>query len=203
MAKDDKGRVRMTVIHFDTESDNATLQENIRAIAQTLTRALTAQPRPAASPSQSLGPAPSANGWETGETHDDVEDSDFIDAEPTKPAKGKKPNSARRPTTPHTVEIDFKSAKTTLQSFLDQRKPTSIQKKYLAIAYWLRENLKVDSVTMHHIYTCFRMMGWNVPKDASQPLRDLKSQGWMEKASEAGAYTVNHVGENEVNKMGN
>jgi hypothetical protein len=30
----------MTVIHFETESDNATLQEKIRAITQTLTRAL-------------------------------------------------------------------------------------------------------------------------------------------------------------------
>jgi len=32
MAKEDKARVKMTVIHFETESDNATLQENIRSL---------------------------------------------------------------------------------------------------------------------------------------------------------------------------
>ena len=36
-----RGKVKMTVIHFETESDNATLQENIRSIANTLSRALT------------------------------------------------------------------------------------------------------------------------------------------------------------------
>ena len=39
MAKDDKAKVKMTVIHFETESDNLTLQENIRAISHALTRA--------------------------------------------------------------------------------------------------------------------------------------------------------------------
>ena len=33
MAKQDIGKIKMTVIHFETESENATLQENVRAIA--------------------------------------------------------------------------------------------------------------------------------------------------------------------------
>ena len=61
MAKEDKAKIKMTVIHFETESDNATLQENIRAITQTLTRAL-ASPQRVATPYVQL---PSANGVDT------------------------------------------------------------------------------------------------------------------------------------------
>jgi D-mannonate dehydratase len=45
LAKEDKAKIKMTVIHFETESDNATLQENIRAITQTLIRALASPQR--------------------------------------------------------------------------------------------------------------------------------------------------------------
>jgi hypothetical protein len=40
MAREEKAKVKMTAIHFETESDNATLQENVRVIAHTLSRAL-------------------------------------------------------------------------------------------------------------------------------------------------------------------
>jgi hypothetical protein len=45
-------------------------------------------------------------------------------------------------------------------------------------------------------------MGWFTPKDAPQPMRDLKRRGWFSKGTGRGEYTINHVGMNEVLKMG-
>jgi hypothetical protein len=54
LAKEDKAKIKMTVIHFETASDNSTLQENIRAITQTLTRALASQQRVAYTPAHPI-----------------------------------------------------------------------------------------------------------------------------------------------------
>jgi hypothetical protein len=200
MAKEDKGKVKMTVIHFETESDNQTLQENIRAIAQTLSRALANPVRGGSIPA-----LPSGNRVDQPPTVFDENDFEdvAIDAEAVGGGRSKaKGSGSKKPATPHTVDLNFSAAKTSLKDFMDQKKPSSINKRYLAIAFWLRENLGLETVTMHEIYTCYRLMGWNVPRDANQPLRDIKKQGWMNKAQAPGAYSVNHVGENEVNNMG-
>jgi hypothetical protein len=46
-------------------------------------------------------------------------------------------------------------------------------------------------------------MGWQTPKDAGVPLRDLKNKNqWLGKGSSAGSLIINHVGENQVMEMG-
>jgi hypothetical protein len=58
-------------------------------------------------------------------------------------------------------------------------------------------------VTMNEIFTCYRHMRWPIPADPTQPLRDLKrKQNLFNKAEGNGAYAINHLGTNEVAKMG-
>jgi len=119
-----------------------------------------------------------------------------------------KPKSGKAFTTrqPQTIDLDLISGDVPLKTFLEQKNPTSDVKRYLAIAYWLKEYREVSEITMDHAYTCYRHMGtgWNVPKDAASPLRKMKSKqyGWMGNGSTAGSYAINHLGENEVNNMG-
>jgi hypothetical protein len=208
MPKEDKGKVKMTVIQFETESDNATLQENIRAITNTLARALAPQPRVIQAPPQlpngngDNGANGDAKSSEQPSLFDDNDDA--IDGEITPaPAKAKaKSSSPRQLPTPQTLDLDLKSGDVPLKEFLEQKKPSGDNKRYLAIAYWLKTYLSINAITMNHAYTCYRFMGWNVPADASSPLRAMKKQGWMKKAEEAGAYSINHVGENVINEMG-
>jgi hypothetical protein len=205
LAKEDKAKIKMTVIHFETESDNATLQENIRAIAQTLTRALAA-PQRAAYPSVQL---PSANGVDTNPNIGVNDEPDVLDAEVTAPGSTspspKKKGGARTSRTPQPIELDLTSGDMPLKSFIEQRKLDGDIKRYLAIAYWLKMYRNINEVNMDHAYTCYRYLGWQVPADASVPLRAMKSTryGWMTAGSIRGAYVINHIGENQVEQMGN
>lgn len=207
MPKEDKAKVKMTVIQFETESDNTTLQENIRAITNTLARALAPQPRVIQVPSQIANgngnsAADNAKSPEQGSLFDD-DDADAIDGEVTPIAsKPKAKSSPRQLPTPQTVDLDLTSGATPLKTFLEQKKLVGDNKRYLAIAYWLKKNLNINQIDMNHAYTCYRFMGWNVPADASSPLRAMKTQGWMTKGTDKGAYAINHIGENVVNEMG-
>ena len=206
MAKEDKGKVRMTVIHFETESDNATLAENIRAVANTLARALTPQPRTVPRPAQ-LTSGNGAAGAGAPPVEQDVDDfDDAIDIEVTPVSAKPKGNKPATPRQPQPLELDLISGDVPLKAFLEQKKPTSDVKRYLVIAYWLKQYRSINDITMDHAYTCYRHMGsgWNVPKDAGIPLRQMKQKkyGWMSSGSTPGSYAINHLGENEVNKMG-
>lgn len=205
MPKEDKAKIKMTVIHFETESDNATLQENIRAITQTLTRALASPQRVAHVPVQ----LPSANGVDTNPNVGVDDETDVLDAEvmapgSTSPAP-KKRGGTRTSRTPQPIDLDLISGAMPLKDFIGQKKPDSDIKKYLAIAYWLNKYCNINEVNMDHAYTCYRHLGWQVPADASAPLRHMKSTryGWMTAGSIKGAYVINHIGENQVEQMGN
>ncbi len=200
MGKDDKGKVKMTVIHFETESDNATLQENIRSIAQTITRALSA-PRVV----QTNAQASLTNGViNDGSDHDEEEQVDFEDDGNTTVSVTKKKGGARQYASPEIIELELSSGEKPLKEFLDEKNPENDVKKYLAISYWLKSYLNINEVGMNHAYTCYRHMGWQVPKDAAAPFRAMKQKryGWM-KSTTRGLFSINHVGENQIQKMGN
>jgi hypothetical protein len=154
LAKEDKAKIKMTVIHFETESDNATLQENIRAITQTLTRAL-ALPQRVAYPSVQL---PSANGVDTNPNVGVDDEPDVLDAEVTAPGSTspspKKRGGARTSRTPQPIDLDLTSGDMPLKGFIEQKKPDGEIKRYLAIAYWLKKYRTINEVNMDHAHTC-------------------------------------------------
>lgn len=204
MAREEKAKVKMTVIHFETESDNATLQENVRAIAHTLSRALTSPQRGATTPTQiASGNQQVLDQSEEVETEEGRDEDEIALSNP--PSKAKK--VARQYRTPQPVELDLVSGQLPLKDFLDQKQPDTDVKRYLAIAHWLKQHRNIQEVTMDHMYTGYRHMGtgWQVPADAGAPLRAMKGKqyGWMKTGSTKGSYTINHLGENEVGKMGN
>ena len=205
MAKEDKAKVKMTVIHFETESDNVTLQENIRTISHTLTRALTNNHRVI------LPAAQLTSGNGSTEVAPETDETDLVDEDTSTSLVGsqtaKKKGAARQYTTPQAIDLDLISGDMPLKKFLEAKNPDGDIKKYLAIAYWLRKYRNVEEITMHYAYTCYRHMGtgWQVPPDAAAPLRAMKRKqyGWMRTGSAKGAYAINHLGENEVEKMPN
>ena len=207
MTKQDIGKIKMTVIHFETESENATLQENVRAIAHTLTRALSSPPRISSMTGRLLagdgGMSEAAR--EINEEEDGLDGDAMLSAATSSPTKQN--TSARQYPTPQPVDLDLTSGNVPLQTFLEQKAPEGDIKRYLAIAYWLKKYHNIEDVTMHHIYTCYRHMGagWQVPADAAAPLRAMKRKqyGWMKGGSGKGSYVINHLGENEIEKMGN
>jgi len=204
LAKEDKGKVKMTVIHFETESDNATLQENIRSIAHTLSRALTQTTRVIHAPAQ-LSSGDSANGnaiLEPPLEEQDFDEAIDVSSKPVKPKVGKTITSRQ----PVPLDLDLTSGDMPLKTFVENKNLDTDIKRYLAIAYWFKQYRNTAAITMDHAYTAYRFvdLGWNVPKDPSGPFRAMKQTryGWMGAGSEKGSYAINHIGENEVLKMG-
>ncbi len=99
--------------------------------------------------------------------------------------------------------MDLTTGSMPLEQFCQSKNPDSDNMKYLVIAFWLKKYRKITAITADHIHTCYRHIGWNTPRRPIQPLRDLKSrQQWMSKSEGVGEYAINHIGENEVSKMG-
>lgn len=206
MPKEDKAKVKMTVIQFETESDNATLQENVRAITNTLVRALAPQPRVVQMPPQiPSGDGDNGASPEQASLFDNYDEA--IDAEVTPvPVKPKaKSNGATKYTAPKPLDLDLTSGDVPLKAFIEQKNPDGDVKRYLVIAYWFKEYRGINEITKDHAYTCYRFMNWSdVPKDVSGAFRTMKKKeyGWMNTGSKNGLYAINHIGENVVNQMG-
>jgi len=200
LAKEDKGKVKMTVIHFETESDNETLQENIRSIAQTLSRALTPPPpRIVHAPAQLASGNGTGSELAQGDNGESALDADFELTPSPKPKPKAKGVAQLR--TPQPLDLDLNAGDPPFKAFMEQKKPAGDTKKYLVVAQWLKTNLNIEEITMDHAYTCYRAMGWNVPNDAAVPFRNAKANGWMKKGATRGAYVINHIGEGVVNDM--
>lgn len=211
MPKEDKAKIKMTVIHFETESANATLQENIRSIAQTLARALTPPSRPSSQlithPANGIKQAGSSSSVvqnEEEEENNALDDVGF-EQQPSTSTSGSKTGSARQYRTPQPIDIDLISGPMPLKAFLEKANPEGDVKRYLAIAFWMKEYRKTGEISMDHAYTCYRCMGtgWNVPPDASKPFRSMKSKsyGWMKAGTTRGFFAINHLGENVIREM--
>lgn len=199
MAKKEEVRPKskITVMMFQLEGTDETLQEGIRTIGHSLGVVL--------KPMRSL-PAKAndkISDEAIGETEvESLSQVEEVEEEVSRKAGGT--SQASKPRSPQIIDLDLKSAKVSLKDFITEKNVGDNDlRRNLAIAYWLKEHLKINAVTMDHIHTCYRTLGWQTPKDASAALRNGKKSGWFNKGSEKGSYAINHVGENEIMGMGN
>ncbi len=189
------GRSKMTVMVFQLDGSDQTLQEGL----QTISSAIQGLVRPARALPLQVG-APIPPGEEAEPVVDDAippngEDVETGQTDETEP---------RRTTPPRPPQVlpDLKVPVDALRLFCESKRVGNTDtKKYLAIAAFLKEQMSINAVTADHIHTCYRLLNWNTPKDASKPLRNLKSNGLFQKADQPGAYSLNHVGENAVRNM--
>jgi hypothetical protein len=197
----DQGRVKFRVIEFEVEGANATLIESIKNLGAAISRGNSAQPIKTIRPATGNGAAVLSAGATDAEESDD---SETIEHE-VSAATPSRPRAKRTINSPEILNVDFTSGTVPLKDFVEGKSPDSDAKRYAVIAYWFKHYGATPNVTADHIHTGYRFLGWNTPKDAAQPLRDLKSKNqWLSKGEARGEYTINHVGENVVaNQMPN
>jgi hypothetical protein len=190
------GKVKFRFIEFELDGGDDSIKESLKSISSAFLNG--------GNRSKSIKTLPELNS-----STEAVDNSDDSQGEENAPdvqemeASALRNASSRKPETTKVKVLDdvkLDDVKPTLKEFCAQKNPTSDQKKYLVIAFWFKEYKKIEEITVDHIHTAFRFMGWHTPRAAAQPLRDMKSKmGWLSKGKEKGTYTVNHVGENEVN----
>jgi hypothetical protein len=185
----------MTVMVFQLDGSDQTLQEGIRTISGAIqgmlkpTRAIPLHVGAPVPPGEEVEPAPHEATPPVGE--------DIVST----PAIGSQPRRTTQPRPPQVLP-DLKVSVDELKQYCEAKQVgNKDSKRYLVIAAFLKEKMGVEAVTADHIYTCYRLLGWNTPADAGAPLRALKSKGNFQKGDDPGAYILNHVGENAVRDM--
>lgn len=189
------GKVKFRFIEFELDGSDAALAESLQSIA----RAMLSGAKPLTS--KSVAPRLTNEAATLTDTEEQLESD--IEEESEVPS----PNRPRRAASPERVQvlgdIRLDDVKPTLAQFLGEKNPEGDNQRYLAIAYWFKNHKAIEAITKDHIHTAYRHMGWHTPKAASQPLRDMKSkQQWFGKGPNKSEYVINHIGENEINKLG-
>jgi hypothetical protein len=185
---------KMTVMLFQLEGSDETMQEGFRTINNAIDKLANPVVRVIGpSPAKSL--APPENGAGSAALAVDAESVDVTDEgdeTPTERSKSAKPTAPRQP---KVLDLDLKAGTVPLRQYLEEKNPTTDNRKYLLIAAWMKANLSLDEVTIDHIYTAYRHMGWTSQRDVGAPLRAMKAQnGWFAKGKDRGAYAINHIG---------
>lgn len=202
--REDKGKVKFRYFEFEMDAGDPALQDTIRNITSAIGKTSGSLGRV-----HDVSPRQLQHNSETSESADEHLAS-TPDAQTTPETENPIPQTSTRsakqwnPRSPRVLEdLKLNKARDPLKDYIERKKPSGHNSKYLAIAGWLKDNLSLNEVTMDHIHTCYRHLGWQTPKDASAPLRAMTSQNhWFSKAQGKGAYTLNHVGENVIMDMG-
>jgi hypothetical protein len=88
--------------------------------------------------------------------------------------------------------------KKSITDFMDEKCPSSVMEKSTACVYFLRNELEIAPVTENHVYTCFKRLGWRIPKDLRNMMAQAASkQGWIDTSDYADIKVTPH-GENLV-----
>jgi hypothetical protein len=102
-------------------------------------------------------------------------------------------------------DLDLTKTQVQLADFVREKNPDGDMEKYAVIAAWFKQCLSIEEVTIDHVFTAYKALGWHaqLPDDPSQTFRNLKSnKNWVDGGSKRGAYKINWNGESAVNKMG-
>ncbi len=195
------GKVKFRVIEFELEGSDESLHDGLKNLAAALlrtgptpvSRQLSNGSRPAATPDAA-----------SVEADEGSPDDDVVDSEIAEPVVKRSPAS-RKPISVKVLEdIAFDDVDPTLPEFFASKKPSNVLDKYLVIAYWYKNQKKISDLTPDHFHTALRFLNQATPKDAAQPMRDLRHRrrGKFSVGKTPGSVVINHVGENSVREMG-
>jgi hypothetical protein len=102
-------------------------------------------------------------------------------------------------------DLKLIDATVSLADFMNEKGAKEMMDKYAVVAVWLKEQFKLEEISIDHIYTAFKHLGWvaQLPTDVRKPLNNLcYSRNWFDRGKAKGMYPVNWQGEDGVAKMG-
>ncbi|QNG44259.1 hypothetical protein [Sphingobium yanoikuyae] len=126
---------------------------------------------------------------------DQVEEAEEVGADNIPRARPVR--KARAPKVPNPVnDLDVKS-EPSLKDFVADYDVKSGFEKYLVIALWLRDGRDINSFTVDHIYTCFKLIGWSTnSNDFSKPLRNLADNKFL--SGDCKGYSLSLTGAGKI-----
>lgn len=132
---------------------------------------------------------------------DDTDEGDEAFAQADNIPRPRQARKARAPKVPNPVnDLDVKS-EPSLRGFVAEYDVKSGFEKYLVIALWLRDAREINSFTVDHVYTCFKILGWSTnSNDFSKPLRNLADNKFLSGDSKGYSLSLTGAGKIEDKK---
>ncbi|MCX6009353.1 MAG: hypothetical protein NTW48_04880 [Chloroflexi bacterium] len=95
----------------------------------------------------------------------------------------RKKTSKPKPALSIVKDLNLKpTGKKSFADFVNEKSPSSIPEKCVACTYYIINELK-GSVSVNHVFTCFKHIGWRLPPDLAGVLYWTASQkGWLDTA---------------------
>lgn len=85
-----------------------------------------------------------------------------------------------------------------LKEFIDEKKPSSNVQKTATFVYYLQNILDIKEITIDHIFTCYKLMGFRIPNNLPQNLTDTCSSKYGYISRKDGKYTMTVLGNNYI-----
>jgi len=193
MSKKSNERGRVRVFFAEFEGDNESIQQGLRAMTTAVNKAF--QPATVVRMLPDQQPMTAEQIEEVVDVG--LEEDEFADVQP-KSAQRKK--SKRKPPTMSLVkELNLRpEGKPSLRDFHAEKSPKT-QEQMIAIAvYYVCKTLELKDVTANHVFTCFKDVGYRVPRDLPQIIRNTASRkGWID-PSDSSSIAITTQGENLV-----
>ncbi|MGQ0661962.1 hypothetical protein [Sphingosinicella sp.] len=89
------------------------------------------------------------------------------------------------------------SGKKSAVQFATEKKPSNSRQKCVVAAYYLREFVENDKVSVSSIYTFFKTLGWPLPADLKNMLSQAGTAGWLD-TSDFEDIKITPIGENLI-----
>ena len=192
-------RVKVRVFEFEMDGSDDSIQDTMKTLAAAFSRGGTGT-LPVSRRIKSDVPATQQGDAVDGAEDLEIEDADnesiVEDVIARPPSPPKKPRKIK--TYEVLIDIRFDEVTPTLSAFVASLNPKNDLKKYLVIALWFKDHLKLSEINIKHWYTAFKYLKWTIPDDPDQPIRNLRSLKKLSKGKETGHSFINHIGEKDL-----
>lgn len=200
-------KVKFRVFEFEMDGSDDSIQDTMKTLAAALTRGGHGAV-PITRRLKAETPATLANGEaQAEEEHDGEEHAEDagVDDAVVKPAKERKPAAPRKAMPVKVLPgISFTDVDPTLKDFYESKNPgKNITANYLVVAYWYKNHRGIEELTVDHFHTAFRQVGFPTPRNAIQPIRELRNSrdGRLMGGAAPNSCIIHHLGENYVDAM--
>ena len=130
---------------------------------------------------------------------DEESSEESFEAPKSKPLRSSKPKVAKTPDVLDDIDVNTAPS---LKDFTGHFDLKTNFDKYLVIALWFRDARGLGAITVDHVYTCFKILGWSTATtDFSKPLQNLKGeQSLRGNAKDGYSLTLTGAGKIEAKK---
>jgi hypothetical protein len=200
----EQSTVKVRIIDFEMSGSDQSLQESLQTIAAAFSRGnQTVQVSRRLSNNNVQGQSDSSdiNPDVGGEESHEIKD---VEVRGPVPSERRSHTARKAPVVKILNDVVFTNTVPTLKEFYEEKRPGKVIKStYLVVGYWYKHHGGIEELTADHFHTAFRHIGFATPKDALQPMRDLKNprDGRMMNGNAPNTSIINHLGENFVDAL--